>query len=70
MEIDFVVSDWMMPGMSGVEFCRKFREIKRDRPAYFILLTAQTDRETLAEGLENGADDFLSKPFNVIELKA
>jgi len=56
--------------MSGVEFCREFRKIKDDRPAYFILLTAQTDRETLAEGLENGADDFLSKPFNVIELKA
>ena len=70
VDIDFVVSDWMMPGMSGVEFCRKFRDIKQDRPAYFILLTAQTDRETLAEGLENGADDFLSKPFNVVELKA
>ncbi len=70
VEVDFVISDWMMPGMSGVEFCREFRKIKGDRPAYFILLTAQTDRETLAEGLENGADDFLSKPFNVIELKA
>ncbi|MGI9394091.1 MAG: PP2C family protein-serine/threonine phosphatase [Boseongicola sp.] len=70
VEVDFVVSDWMMPGMSGVEFCQRFREIKQDRPAYFILLTAQTDRETLAEGLENGADDFLSKPFNVVELKA
>ncbi|MGI9391291.1 MAG: PP2C family protein-serine/threonine phosphatase [Boseongicola sp.] len=70
VDVDFVVSDWMMPGMSGIEFCQKFREIKQDRPAYFILLTAQTDRETLAEGLENGADDFLSKPFNVVELKA
>jgi sigma-B regulation protein RsbU (phosphoserine phosphatase) len=70
VDVDFVVSDWMMPGMSGVEFCREFRKIKQDRPAYFILLTAQTDRETLAEGLDNGADDFLSKPFNVVELKA
>ncbi len=68
--IDIVVSDWMMPGMNGVEFCRAFRELCGDRPAYFILLTAQTEREVLAEGLEGGADDFLSKPFNSVELRA
>ena len=68
--IEFVISDWMMPGMSGVAFCRASREMMGDTPAYFILLTAQTDREALAEGLESGADDFLSKPFNTIELKA
>ena len=69
-EIELVISDWMMPGMSGVEFCRAFRELKAGRPAYFVLLTAQTDRETLAEGLDSGADDFLSKPFHVVELRA
>ncbi len=68
--IEFVISDWMMPGMSGVEFCRQFRDYMGERPAYFILLTAQTEREVLAEGLESGADDFLSKPFNVVEMKA
>lgn len=68
--IDIVVSDWMMPGMSGVEFCRAFRAQCDDRPAYFILLTAQTEREVLAEGLDSGADDFLSKPFNSVELRA
>ena len=68
--VDIVVSDWMMPGMSGVEFCRAFRTQCKDRPAYFILLTAQTEREVLAEGLESGADDFLSKPFNSVELRA
>lgn len=68
--IDIVVSDWMMPGMSGVEFCRAFRDQCADRPAYFILLTAQTEREVLALGLESGADDFLSKPFNSVELRA
>lgn len=68
--IDVVISDWMMPGgMSGVEFCKAFRALS-DRPAYFILLTAQTDRERLAEGLESGADDFLSKPFHAVELRA
>lgn len=68
--IDIIISDWMMPGMSGVEFCRIFRGLLPERPAYFILLTAQTEREVLAEGLESGADDFLSKPFNAVELKA
>lgn len=68
--VELVVSDWMMPGMSGVEFCRAFRELVDGNPAYFILLTAQTEREVLAEGLESGADDFLSKPFSSIELRA
>ena len=69
-DVELVISDWMMPGMSGVEFCRHFRELMGKSPAYFILLTAQTEREVLAEGLESGADDFLSKPFNVVEMKA
>lgn len=69
-DISLVISDWMMPGMSGVEFCRAYRYLIGDRPGYFILLTAQTEREALAEGLENGADDFLTKPFNAIELRA
>lgn len=68
--IELVVSDWMMPGMSGVEFCRAFRKLIDDRPAYFILLTAQTESAVLAEGLESGADDFLSKPFSSVELRA
>ena len=70
VDVELVVSDWLMPGMTGLEFCRLFRRLKDHRPAYFILLTAQTERERLAEGLENGADDFLSKPFNVTELRA
>ncbi|NNE80350.1 MAG: response regulator, partial [Silicimonas sp.] len=68
--IDIVISDWIMPGMSGVDFCRAFRDQIAGRPAYFVLLTAQTEREILAEGLESGADDFLSKPFNSVELRA
>lgn len=66
---DIIISDWMMPGMSGVEFCRAFRAAA-ERPALFLLLTAQTEREILAEGLESGADDFLSKPFHAVELRA
>lgn len=67
--IPLVISDWMMPGMTGPEFCRAFHEAI-DHPSYFILLTAQGDGAYLAEGLEKGADDFLSKPFNSTELKA
>lgn len=69
-DLSFVISDWMMPGMSGVEFCARFRAARGARPGYFILLTAQTDRDHLARGLEAGADDFLSKPFNSVELRA
>ncbi len=68
--VEIVVSDWMMPGMSGVEFCRTYRGLRGELPGYFILLTAQTEREALVEGLESGADDFLSKPFHTVELKA
>lgn len=68
--IGLIVSDWMMPGMSGLEFCRAWRALMEGRPGYFILLTAQTEREALAEGLESGADDFLSKPVSSIELRA
>ncbi|MEM9970281.1 MAG: fused response regulator/phosphatase [Pseudomonadota bacterium] len=69
-EVELIISDWMMPGMSGVEFCRAYRAMQGDRPGYFILLTAQTEREVMVEGLESGADDFLSKPFHAVELKA
>jgi sigma-B regulation protein RsbU (phosphoserine phosphatase) len=68
-QFDVIVSDWMMPGMSGVEFCRALRK-RSDRPTYFILLTAQNDTAVLAEGLDSGADDFLSKPFQAVELRA
>jgi two-component system cell cycle response regulator len=64
------VLDWMMPGMEGVQVCRKLREIK-DRPyVYVLLLTARTEREDLLRGLESGADDYLTKPFDPRELSA
>ena len=68
--VEYVISDWMMPEMSGVEFCRAYRSHMAERSGYFILLTAQNDREFLAEGLESGADDFLTKPFDPTELRA
>jgi len=64
------ILDWMMPGMDGTETCRKFRETCSSRPAYIIILTARTDKEDIIEGLQAGADDYLTKPFNPEELHA
>ena len=63
--------DWMMPGQSGVELCRKLRE--RDKlsvPVYVILLTAKTNKEDMLEAFSAGADDFVTKPFDAGELLA
>jgi len=67
---DLVISDWMMPGMTGVEFCLAFRALARDSYGYFILLTSKSEKAAVASGLESGADDFLTKPVNGIELRA
>jgi two-component system, cell cycle response regulator len=64
------VLDWMMPGMEGPGVCRRLRE-HTDRPyIYTLLLTARDRREDVIEGLESGADDYLTKPFDADELRA
>lgn len=67
---DLVLSDWMMPGMDGLEFCKKFRAMERESYGYFILLTSKSEKGAVARGLDNGADDFLSKPVHADELRA
>ena len=67
---DIVISDWMMPGMTGPEFCRAFRNMPKDQYGYFILLTSKADKVDVAEGLLSGADDFLTKPVSSAELRA
>lgn len=67
---ELVVSDWMMPGMSGPEFCRAVRGMNNDNYVYFILLTSKSGKEEIALGLDAGADDFLTKPVNSAELRA
>ncbi len=67
---DIVISDWMMPGMSGPDFCRAFRDLPKDQYGYFILLSSKADKLDVAEGLHSGADDFLTKPVNSGELRA
>jgi two-component system, cell cycle response regulator len=61
--------DWMMPGLDGVEVCRRIRQAVRQRYIYVILLTAKTEQKDLVEGMDAGADDYLTKPFNTHELR-
>lgn len=63
-----VVSDWSMPGMSGVELCRQIRSRHSSGYTYLILLTSRTGPECLVEGMTAGADDFVTKPFEPTEL--
>jgi len=62
------ILDWMMPGMDGLEICRRIREV--DRLLYIIMLTARGSKEDLVAGLGAGADDYLVKPFDKDELRA
>src|ERR1700690_3563636 len=64
------VLDWMMPGVEGPEVCRRVREIKGRPYIYVLLLTARTQKDDLLRGLESGADDYLTKPFDAPELRA
>lgn len=63
------ILDWMMPGLSGVEVCRKLRALNRLYYTYIILLTSKAEKDDIVEGLKAGADDYLTKPFNPRELE-
>jgi sigma-B regulation protein RsbU (phosphoserine phosphatase) len=67
---DVVISDWMMPGMSGLDLCRELRAADLGRYVYFILLTSRSEKDDIALGLRIGADDFLRKPVSGDELRA
>jgi DNA-binding response OmpR family regulator len=64
------VLDWMMPGLDGVEVCRRVRGLGDDNAAYLILLTAKHTTADLVTGLDAGADDYITKPFQREELRA
>jgi len=65
---DLIISDWMMPKMDGLEFCRLVKQDEKLRFTYFIILTARDTQDDKVEGIETGADDFVTKPFNDREL--
>lgn len=68
--VDLIVSDWMMPGISGVEFCRMVRSNRDFSHIPFIMLTAKTDENSKIEGLNCGADAYIEKPFSIDYLAA
>jgi diguanylate cyclase (GGDEF)-like protein len=64
------ILDWMMPGLDGPEVCRRLRAANREPYVYVLLLTARAESQDLVEGMEAGADDYLTKPLRVPELRA
>ncbi|WP_373280045.1 PP2C family protein-serine/threonine phosphatase [Palleronia salina] len=67
---DIILSDWMMPGLSGLDLCARVRSFGDDRYIYFIVLTAKRGKDEIAMALQSGADDFLTKPVSPDELLA
>lgn len=65
-----IISDWMMPGMDGLELCRRVRGFKAEEYCYFIILSSLDKRQHVLEGLRAGADDYLTKPLEFDELQA
>jgi phosphoserine phosphatase RsbU/P len=64
------VLDWVMPGLDGPEICRQVRQLARPEPTYIILLTAKGRSQDIVTGLEAGADDYVTKPFDLEALRA
>jgi two-component system, OmpR family, phosphate regulon response regulator PhoB len=67
---DLLVLDWMLPGLSGIELCRRLRSRKETRTLPIIMLTARGEETERVRGLSTGADDYVVKPFSVPELLA
>ena len=64
------ILDWMMPGMTGIDVCRTLRERAPSGPTYVLIVTSRERTEDLVAALDAGADDYVTKPFQVEELKA
>jgi two-component system, cell cycle response regulator len=67
---DVIISDRMMPGLDGLELCRRVREHPGVPYTYFVFLTALTHKSEILEGMREGADDYLTKPLDIDELRA
>jgi DNA-binding response OmpR family regulator len=68
--VNVVITDWMMPRVDGLELCRRVRDTARDQYVYVIMLTALAGKKNYLEGMNAGADDFLTKPVDTDELSA
>ncbi len=65
-----IILDWLMPHLSGLEICRRIKKKTTVNLPYLLLLTSMDSRENLIEGLKAGADDYVTKPFDINELEA
>jgi DNA-binding response OmpR family regulator len=65
-----LILDWLMPQMDGIEICREARKSEALKSAYIILLTSRGSKQDIVQGLEAGADDYVTKPFDHGELRA
>jgi sigma-B regulation protein RsbU (phosphoserine phosphatase) len=66
---DLVITDWEMPRLSGLELIQRIRQVDRPEYVYIIMLTSRSDKSDVVKGIEAGADDFVSKPFDREELR-
>ncbi|MCG6882904.1 MAG: phosphate regulon transcriptional regulator PhoB [Silicimonas sp.] len=67
---DVIILDWMLPGVSGIEICRRLKSNADTRKIPVIMLTARSEESDRVRGLETGADDYVIKPYSVVELMA
>ncbi|HWU50388.1 MAG TPA: phosphate regulon transcriptional regulator PhoB [Asticcacaulis sp.] len=67
---DLLVCDWMMPKVSGIEVCRRLRQVPASRNLPIVMLTARSEESDRIRGLDTGADDYVVKPFSMTELMA
>ncbi len=67
---DLIVLDWMLPNVSGIEICRRVKADPATRPIPIVMLSARGDEVDRVRGLETGADDYVVKPYSVVELMA
>jgi len=68
-QVDVIVSDWLMPGMDGVDLCQRVRATQRETYTYFMLLTSLEGKQHFMQGMQAGADDYLMKPLDLEELQ-
>ena len=70
VEPDLILLDWMLPGVSGIEICRRLKSRTTLRDVPIIMISARTEEVDRVRGLETGADDYVVKPYSVVELMA
>lgn len=69
-EIEVLLLDWMMPGLDGLEVCRRARQLERGHYTYIVMITSRSGKKDFMAGMLAGADDFMTKPLDTDELRA